>query len=158
MATDDDLHSLRQLAEKVIVCACDKDLIGFVEFDRQLHLGLLSLSSNAELVSVVASLRSRARLYGIARLADTGELVVSANEHLEILNLNEKGDGDGVATATLRHIGHVRGDDAGPVWPNRCARPRSPSHRSGLRQAASHQVTEECKPSGTEFSWRRVDP
>lgn len=112
LATSADLDLLRELAEKVIVSAGDKDLINFVEYDRQFHLGLLGLTKNAELVSLVASLRSRARLYGIARLADTGELIVSAKEHLEILDLIEQGDRDGVSTVMERHIGHVRGDNA----------------------------------------------
>lgn len=107
-----DLEPLRSLAVKVIASAQSKDLINFVEYDRQFHLGLLALTSNAELVTLVASLRSRARLYGIARLADTGELIVSANEHLEILDLIALGDREGVATVMERHIGHVRGDNA----------------------------------------------
>lgn len=107
-----DLDPLRALADQVIECGQEKDLIGFVEYDRQFHLALLAFTKNAELVSLVASLRSRARLYGIARLAETGELIVSANEHLEILDLIGAGDKDAVAAVMERHIGHVRGDNA----------------------------------------------
>lgn len=112
VATPGNLEPLRVLAGKVIEAADKKDLIAYVEFDRQFHLGLLGLAGNAELVALVDNLRARARLYGISRLAETGQLHTSADEHFEILDLIEMKDKAGVARLMEQHINHVRGDNA----------------------------------------------
>lgn len=112
LATPQKLKPLRATAQRIVAAAKKKDLIGFVDNDRQFHLELLGWGGNAELVSLVGTLRSRARLFGIARLAETGELLVSAREHLEMLDLIEAGDKAGLARLMEIHISHVRGDNA----------------------------------------------
>jgi len=111
-ARPQDLEQLRELAKRIVDAAARKDLIAFVETDRQFHLKLLSLAGNQELVTLVGNLRARARLYGIARLAETGELGVSAQEHIEMLDLIEAGDRGGLEELMRRHLSHVRGDNA----------------------------------------------
>ncbi|MBX6723054.1 MAG: FCD domain-containing protein, partial [Dactylosporangium sp.] len=90
-----------------------KDLIDYVEQDRLFHLDLLALAGNDQLVTLVGELRSRARLYGLQRLAETGELAASAAEHVQLLQLIEAGDTAGLERLIRRHIGHVRGSWAG---------------------------------------------
>lgn len=107
-----DLGPLRGIAEKIVEAAASKDLVGFVENDRQFHLGLLRLTSNEELVTLVGNLRARARLYGIGRLAEAGELGASAREHLEMLDLIEARDKGALETLMQGHLSHVRGDNA----------------------------------------------
>lgn len=111
-ATPDDLERLSGLAQGVISAARDGDLIAFVEFDRQFHLELLTIGGNSELVSLVDNLRSKARLFGIARLAANGRLVTNAREHIKILEYIEAGDSEGLRALMEHHIDHVRGDNA----------------------------------------------
>ena len=112
IATPDDLKILRALAQQIVDAAATQNLLSFVRVDREFHLKVLSLTGNSELILLVGSLRDRARLYGIARLAATGELGVTAREHLEIVDLIEAENPAGLEQLMQRHIGHVRGDNA----------------------------------------------
>jgi DNA-binding GntR family transcriptional regulator len=112
-AGSDDLARLREMADRIVSVARKKDLIAYVEHDRQFHLALLTLAGNEHLVTLVGELRARSRLYGLARLADRGELAASAVEHVDMLELIEKGDRPGLEHLMRTHIGHVRGSWAG---------------------------------------------
>src|SRR4051812_32205051 len=71
------LARLRELAGAIETGAAAGDLIGYLEADREFHLTLLGHAGNRHLVDLVGELRSRARLYGLGRLAATGELAQS---------------------------------------------------------------------------------
>ncbi len=114
-ATAADLDRLRPMAQRIVDLARTPDLLDYVESDRQFHLALLSLAGNEQLVTIVAELRARARLLGLAPLAESGELSTSAEEHLEMLRLIEGGDRNGLERLMRQHIGHVRGSWAGHV-------------------------------------------
>jgi DNA-binding GntR family transcriptional regulator len=114
LATPETLKQLRPMALRLIDVAAEKDLIAYVEHDRQFHLGLLSMAGNAHLVSLVGELRSRTRLFGLGRLADSGELASSAREHIEMLDLIAAKDRRGLERLMTRHISHIRG-----VWAGR---------------------------------------
>ncbi|WP_199489145.1 GntR family transcriptional regulator [Micromonospora craniellae] len=118
VATAEDLARLRPLAQRIVDVATEKDLIAYIEHDRQFHLELLSLMGNSHLVSLVGELRAKSRLFGLTRLAETGELVPSAREHIELLDLIEAGDRVGLERLMRAHIGHVRGR-----WAGRAERP-----------------------------------
>ena len=107
------VEDLRPLAKEVERLAETGDLIRYVEVDRRFHLSLLALAGNRHLVEVVANLRARSRLYGLQDLAARGELVRSAAEHEQIVDLVVAGDVAGAADLMRRHIGHVRGTWAG---------------------------------------------
>lgn len=104
---------LRGLADEIVERAESGDLIGYVDADRRLHLELLALSGNRQLVTMVGELRSRSRLFGLEQLARTGRLIRSAAEHRELLDLVVAGDSRGARALMRRHIGHVRGSWAG---------------------------------------------
>jgi hypothetical protein len=53
----------------------------------EFHLRLLALAGNAHLVEHVRSPRVQLRIYGLRSLAERGELVPSAHEHAELLDL-----------------------------------------------------------------------
>lgn len=114
-ATAADVDRLRPMAQRIVDLAAAKDLIDYIESDRQFHLALLSLAGNEQLVTMVAELRARTRLLGLAPLAESGELATSAEEHLEMLRLIETGDRAGLEQLMRQHIGHVRGSWAGHV-------------------------------------------
>ncbi|MET7802302.1 GntR family transcriptional regulator, partial [Streptomyces decoyicus] len=84
------------------------DLIGYLEADRQFHLSLLALSGNDRLVETVGDLRKRSRLYGLTALDERGELIPSAEEHLELLDLMLAGDAKRAEKCMAEHLGHVR--------------------------------------------------
>jgi DNA-binding GntR family transcriptional regulator len=111
-ATPQRIKRLRALAQRIIDAGTNRDFIAFVDNDRQFHLDLLGWGGNRELVSMVGSLRDRARLYGLDRLAESGELSIWAQEHVELTDLIESGDRAGLAALMEKHIAHVRGDGA----------------------------------------------
>jgi DNA-binding GntR family transcriptional regulator len=104
-----DISRLRRLAGRIEKTAAAGDLIGYVEADRDFHLQLLGLAGNERLVAVVGELRARARLYGLQRLADQGELDASAHEHAALLDAMASGDALAVEKLMRQHLGHVRG-------------------------------------------------
>lgn len=110
---DAALADLRARAATIESAAAAGDLIAYLEADREFHLTLLAHNGNRHLVELVASLRSRARLYGLGRLADTGRLVDSAREHVTLVDLLERGDAGAAETLIRHHIQHVRGVWAG---------------------------------------------
>ncbi|MET9179510.1 GntR family transcriptional regulator [Kitasatospora aureofaciens] len=107
-ASKDQLERLRPQAEAIVAAARKHDLIGYLEADRQFHLDLLGLAGNARLVEVVGDLRKRSRLYGLTRLDEQGQLVSSAEEHVELLDLMLSGDAEAAEACMTRHLSHVR--------------------------------------------------
>ncbi|MEW1655503.1 GntR family transcriptional regulator [Streptomyces sp. NPDC093707] len=107
-AAQEDLEALRPIAEEIVRAARAHDLIGYLEADRRFHLSLLALSGNDRLVETVGDLRKRSRLYGLTALDERGELLPSAEEHLELLDLMLTGDAKGAEKCMTRHLGHVR--------------------------------------------------
>jgi DNA-binding GntR family transcriptional regulator len=118
---DDELapavEALRETAREIEALAVRRDLIRYVEVDRQFHLSLLALAGNKHLVDVVGNLRARSRLYGLQELADRGELGTSAREHEQLVDLILAGEADAAADLMRNHIAHVRGVWAGAAEP-----------------------------------------
>ncbi|MFI1769043.1 GntR family transcriptional regulator [Streptomyces sp. NPDC020800] len=107
-ATRPQLEELRPVAREIVDAARVHDVLRYLDSDRKFHLGLLTLSGNAHLVEVVGDLRKRSRLYGLNNLDQTGRLVASAEEHIELLDLMIEGDEQGAEQCMLRHLSHVR--------------------------------------------------
>lgn len=107
-ATAEELEALRPLAEDIVKATRDHDLIGYLEADRRFHLSLLALAGNDHLVTVVAELRNRSRLYGLTDLDRAGVLVDSAQEHLTLLDLMIAGNAAAAQELMARHLGHIR--------------------------------------------------
>lgn len=107
----------RALAEQIARHAEDADLAGFIESDRDFHLGLLGLHGNERLVRLVGELRSQTRMVNLARMTHSRELAEVAREHTLMLDLLERGDGEALETLTVAHLRHVVewwAGDAGP--------------------------------------------
>ena len=81
------LEALRPAALEIVAAARAHDLIGYLEADRRFHLELLGLSGNDRLVETVGDLRKRSRLYGLTRLDERNQLLPSAEEHEELLDV-----------------------------------------------------------------------
>lgn len=104
----EDFAALRRLAQEIVDGARAGDLAQYTEADREFHLRLLGYSGNQRLVDLVAELRGQTRLVGLASLLDRGDLVSSAREHLELLDLMERRDIAAVETFMIRHINHIQ--------------------------------------------------
>jgi hypothetical protein len=85
-----------------------------LDADRTFHLALLRLNGNGELVEIVERLRDRSRLYGLKTLAESNELMSSAEEHLGILAAIFARDAAQAKSLMLQHLEHVGGDWANP--------------------------------------------
>ena len=108
-----EVEKLRPTARRLVRLAGKRDVVvSFVELDRRFHLSLLGLAGNETLAGIVGNLRARSRLTGLADLG-LGELVASAKEHVELLDLILTGDAAAVTDLMTRHINHVRGIWAG---------------------------------------------
>ncbi|WP_438291173.1 GntR family transcriptional regulator [Streptomyces sp. HUAS TT7] len=107
-ASAEQLEALRPVAEEIVDRARAHDLIGYLDADRRFHLRLLGLAGNERLVETVGDLRKRSRLYGLTRLDERGELISSAQEHVELLDLMRSGDRPAAEACMARHLGHVR--------------------------------------------------
>jgi DNA-binding GntR family transcriptional regulator len=105
---------LRPLAEEILTAAERRDILAYIEADQVFHISLLTLAGNSQLIGVVRDLRHRSRLYGVPSLAERGELIPSAREHLDLLELIGRGDGAGAEALMRHHLRHVRG-----IWADR---------------------------------------
>ena len=103
------LAELRVVAERIESAAAENDLIGHLTADLEFHCRLLGLAGNKHLVQTVRSLKARSRIGGLRQLAAEGQLVPTAHEHAEILDLIAARDADGAERLMRNHIGHVRG-------------------------------------------------
>ena len=101
------LPQWRALAERIAAHADNANLTGFIESDRDFHLGLLGLYGNVRLVEMVRELRSQTRMVNLARMTKSDELLESAREHHLMLDLLERGEGAALGELTIKHLGHV---------------------------------------------------
>jgi DNA-binding GntR family transcriptional regulator len=112
-ATPADVAELTALAHEVVDAARDGDLIKHVEADRAFHGRLLEMGGNHRLVQIVYDLRDRTRLYGLANLAERGDLTATVEEHLTMCEYLAAGASEALADLVRTHIGHVRREWAG---------------------------------------------
>lgn len=113
VVTADDLERFREVADAIETAAVGANLTAYLNADREFHLGLLGLTGNQRLIDIVGSLRSQARLFGLAPLAAHGKLTLAVREHRQLLVLLGEGDIEGAEEVTRRHLRHTRGAWAG---------------------------------------------
>jgi DNA-binding GntR family transcriptional regulator len=104
----EDFAGLRRLAQEIVDGARAGDLAQYTEADNAFHLRLLAYSGNQRLVDLVAELRGQTRLVGLASLLDRGQLVSSAREHLELMDLMQRRDAAAVEAFMNRHLNHIQ--------------------------------------------------
>lgn len=92
------LEALRPLAEATVAAA--RDLLGYLEADHRFHTSLLALAGNARLVETVAGLHKRTARHSLGH-----DLVASAKEHIELLDLMLAGKADAAEGCMSRHLG-----------------------------------------------------
>lgn len=108
---------LRRLGQEMVEQAERRQVAEFLWTDRTFHLAVLGRLGNRQLVEVVADLRDRTRLAGIRGMAESGVLVETAREHLELLDALSEGDRAGSERWMHHHLRHTRGMWAGREEP-----------------------------------------
>ena len=103
----EELTALRELADRIAEGARAGDLNAYLHGDRDFHARLLEHTGNHRLVELTTRLRGQTRLKALRKLADSGRLVDSAQEHHQMLDLLAAGDGAGAFDLIVRHIGHA---------------------------------------------------
>ncbi|WP_406229459.1 GntR family transcriptional regulator [Nocardia sp. NBC_01009] len=110
----EDLPVLHELAQVIVDCANEGNLVEYTEADRVFHLRLLSYADNTRMTNLVSDLRAHTRLFGLSSLLERGELVDSAREHLDIVDTIERRDSRAVERLMRNHIRQTRGRWAKP--------------------------------------------
>jgi DNA-binding GntR family transcriptional regulator len=100
-------------ASSIVKAAKSRDIVGYLEADRNFHIGLLGILENEQLTAIVENLRDQARQYGLKALSERGDLVKSAEEHQPILDAIIAGDAEKTTKLMISHLGHHVGDWAG---------------------------------------------
>ncbi|MGO4689897.1 GntR family transcriptional regulator [Glaciibacter sp. 2TAF33] len=103
------LPKWRAMAAEISEYADTANLTGFIERDRDFHLGLLELYGNGRLVDAVRELRQQTRMVNLARMSQSNKLHDSAAEHHQMLDLLERGDGAALEQLIILHLSHVVG-------------------------------------------------
>lgn len=108
-----EVAPLRELAKTTEKCAAAGDWVGFLDNDRDLHIGILSCLGNERLLRIVGSLRDQSRLYGLDYVAGTDGLMASTHEHDLLIDAIAAGQADEAASIMDKHLRHTRGIWAG---------------------------------------------
>ena len=103
------LEPYREMARRVSERAAQADREAYHAAHSEFHGALLALTDNQHLVELVADLRRQTRMIGVADQHPSKEILRSAAEHEELLNLLAKGDGEAAERFMAHHIGHSIG-------------------------------------------------
>jgi DNA-binding GntR family transcriptional regulator len=126
---DAQISALRQLAVESKSFATAGDVPGFLSVDRRFHQGLLALVDNRRLATMVNRLRDAARVYGLPQVSETGQLVISAEEHMEMIEAIAAGDAKETREWIKHHLAHTRG-----LWFRRRAEPNLEGKKTRSRK------------------------
>jgi len=87
-----DISLLRKCMENQWNAAKSKDTIGFMDADRDYHLGFTKLTDNNYLMDMMYEIRDIMHLMGFKALSVQGRMQAVVKEHEDILSKVEKGD------------------------------------------------------------------
>lgn len=105
----DSVEPYREMARRVSERAALADREAYLAAHSAFHTALLVLTDNQHLVELVAELRRQTRMIGVADQHPSAEILRSAAEHEELLDLLERGDGEAAERFMAHHIGHSIG-------------------------------------------------
>jgi DNA-binding GntR family transcriptional regulator len=108
-----DADKFRELANASEKCAAEGDWVGFLDNDRDFHMGLLAYLGNGRVLNTVGPLRDQSRLYGLDHIAGSESLMKSTHEHHTLLDALVAGHADKAAAIMDKHLLHARGIWAG---------------------------------------------
>lgn len=105
--TEEDIQRLLDTAEQTAHFALKGDIAGYVASDRDFHRHVLMLGRNPLLVDLSERLRAQARSHAFPALLQHGNLVASAQEHLQLVRSMEVGDMDRIRELVEHHINYA---------------------------------------------------
>jgi len=108
--TPAQLAKLRALAADISRFAKQGVLAEYLRADRDFHLAVIAATGNSRLVEIVGKLRGQARLFGLAKIVEAGQLEASSSEHDDLLAAIESHDALRAEEIMRTHLGHVRTD------------------------------------------------
>ncbi len=109
-ATSEQLVQLRALAAEIARYAKQGSIEEYLQADRNFHLAVIEATGNSRLVEIIARLRSQARLFGLQKIAEAGQLEASSRDHDDLLAAIEHRDPHRAEEIMRAHLGHVRTD------------------------------------------------
>lgn len=109
-ATAEQLGLLRLLAAEISRYAKQGDIEEYLQADRNFHLALIAATGNSRLVEIIARLRGQARLFGLQKIAEAGQLEASSRDHDELIAAIENRDPRLAEEIMRAHLGHARAD------------------------------------------------
>jgi DNA-binding GntR family transcriptional regulator len=124
LAQPGDLEELARATENF---AASGDWVGFLDSDRDFHLGIIAHLGNERLLQTAGSLRDQSRLYGLDRVAGTESLMQSTHEHDTLLKAIVAGHAEDAARIMDQHLRHARGIWAGKAEPAGGSDQRAPA-------------------------------
>jgi DNA-binding GntR family transcriptional regulator len=113
LATEEDVATLRELAERTAV-ATEQGRVGeFLDADLDFHLHITRRLGNSRLVELVRRLRDQTRLTGLGQLAASGGLEQAVAEHRQLVEAFAAHDSRRAKAIMREHLQHTRGIWAG---------------------------------------------
>jgi len=109
-ATNEQLVRLRELAAEIARYARQGAIEEYLQADRNFHLAVIEATGNSRLVEIIARLRGQARLFGLKKIAEAGQLEASSRDHDDLLAAIEARDPERAEEIMRAHLGHVRTD------------------------------------------------
>lgn len=109
-APTDGFDKARTIYERMASAAKARNLRKFIQADGEFHLHLIGLTGNRRLTSLLSDLRDHMHLPGLQRLAQSGGLDGSSQEHLKLLEALERGDAEAAADIARAHIKRTRAE------------------------------------------------
>lgn len=103
------LDRLAEIADEISMAAAEGEVIPYLDLDRRLHVDLISRLGNNRLTDLVDRLRRQTRLFGLDQLVESGRLVESAQEHLDLIDAMRARDEAATERIITSHIKHTRG-------------------------------------------------
>jgi DNA-binding GntR family transcriptional regulator len=109
-ATTQQLAQLRALAAEIARYAKQGAIEAYLQADRDFHLAVIAATGNSRLIEIIGRLRGQARLFGLKKIAELGQLEASSQDHEDLLAAIENHDGLRAEEIMRTHLGHVRTD------------------------------------------------
>lgn len=110
IATTQQLAQLRVLAAEIARYAKQGAIEAYLQADRDFHLAVIAATGNSRLIEIIGRLRGQARLFGLKKIAELGQLEASSQDHEDLLAAIENHDGLRAEEIMRTHLGHVRTD------------------------------------------------
>jgi DNA-binding GntR family transcriptional regulator len=114
--TSSSLDRLAQLTPEIVGAASERDLMGYLDLDRQFHVELISHLGNNRLTEFVDQVFRQLLLFALDPSVDSGQLVEVAEEHhalLEAMRAHDLLATEGLITCHIQHTRELRVGRAG---------------------------------------------